>query len=327
MTSTRRAGKSTGGGAPTSMAPSTSTATTPMRTSPFLPTPLERIALGIFPFLLIFGTVFSVLSPSTSSASYDHVAQTHHHTPGAEPSYFARKSNIFNVYFVKIGWAWLTFALVLFISTHPGAGSPAKRGQAILRWATVTGWWFLVTQWCFGPAMIDRGFRWTGGKCDVAELGISQGTAGSAEVFTAVACKASGGKWKGGHDISGHVFLLTTASALLMNEVGWTLLRWTGWAAEERCVVMADGATKSAGVEAEASFARGKGKPILGLSGKVAVAVLGLNLWMLLMTAIYFHTWFEKLTGLLAALIGVYVVYYVPRFVPAVRSLLGLPGI
>lgn len=32
----------------------------------------------------------------------------------------------------------------------------------------------------------------------------------------------------------------------------------------------------------------------LGHGGKVVLAVVGLSAWMLLMTAIYFHTWFEK---------------------------------
>lgn len=267
------------------------------RTPPFLPTFIERVALGAFPGLLIFGSIFSLISPSTRSLTYDHVAQTHHHTGGSEPSYFARKSNMFNVYFVKIGWMWLTLAAALFISTHPGFGSAKRRAQAALRWAAITGWWVLVTQWCFGPPMIDRGFRWTGGKCDMAELEIIHGTAGSAEVFTAVACKASGGKWMGGHDISGHVFLLVLGSALLMNEVGWAVARWTGWFSEERRVVMPDGAVKSASVEAEATFAGGKGKDAFGVGGKFALVVLGLNLWMLLMTAIYFHTWFEKVRG------------------------------
>ncbi|PHH68728.1 hypothetical protein CDD83_5998 [Cordyceps sp. RAO-2017] len=42
---------------------------------------------------------------------------------------------------------------------------------------------------------------------------------------------------------------------------------------------------------------------------------------MLLMTAIYFHTWFEKFTGLVTALLGWYAIYIVPRFVPPLRAL------
>ncbi|POR36317.1 FIT family protein scs3 [Tolypocladium paradoxum] len=153
------------------------------------------------------------------------------------------------------------------------------------------------------------------------------GGTGVGEMLTAVACKAAGGRWKGGHDISGHVFLLVLGTAFLMHEVGWPVLRWSGGLREERCVVMPDGALKSASVEAETPPGQGDGRLALGAGGKTALAVMGLNLWMLLMTAIYFHTWFEKLTGLVTAMVGVYAVYVVPRFVPALRGIVGLPGI
>ena len=206
-------------------------------------------------------------------------------------------------------------------------------------------------RWCFGAPLIDRGFRWTGGQCELVEREVEAGTARAGEVITAVACKSAGGRWHGGHDISGHVFLLVLGTVFLMQEVGWAALRWSGRAREERCVVMRDGALKSAGVEAEEAPGKGEGSMQLGAGGKTAAAVAGLNLWMLLMTAIYFHTWFEKvslsvclfesppragsdadvfdsqLTGLVTALIGAYAVYYVPRFVPAVRSIVGMPGI
>ncbi|TQV94458.1 hypothetical protein V2A60_005500 [Cordyceps javanica] len=269
------------------------------RTSPFVPTPVERLALGIFPLLLVFGSLFALLSPDTRALTYDAASQSHRAADGgAAPNYFARKSNIFNVYFVKRGWGWTTAALLGFVLTHPaagGGGGPAARARAVARWAALTTWWVLVAQWCFGAPLIDRGFLWTGGQCALAERGVAAGTADAAEALTAVACKAVGGQWRGGHDISGHVFLLTLGSALLMHEVLWPLARWSGWLAEERCIVMTDGALKGASVEAGTPPAAGRdAQEVLGYGGKFALGVLGLNLWMLLMTAIYFHTWFEK---------------------------------
>lgn len=340
---------------PGAMAASTSTTTTTRRapaaaaprTPAYLPTPLEQLALALFPLILVFGTVFSVVSPQTRAAAYDPVAQAHAQEPGAAPSYFARKGNVFNVVFVKRGWAWTTLAFALFLLTHPSGGRDLtpRRLRAGVRWAAVTAWWFLVTQWCFGAPIIDRGFRWTGGNCELAEREVAAGDPSVAEALTAVACKAAGGRWKGGHDISGHVFLLVLGTAFLMHEVGWPVLRWSGRLREERCVVMPDGALKSAGVEAAAPAGQGEGRLALGPGGKAALAVMALNLWMLLMTAIYFHTWFEKvstglsvhstafeltilqLTGLVTAMVGVYAVYVVPRFVPALRGVVGLPGI
>lgn len=270
------------------------------RNPPYLPTPLERIALGIFPAILVFGTIFSILSPDVRASAYDHVSQSHHQDPSIAPGYFARKNNIFNVVFVKRGWGWITFAFVFFLLMQPTGKAPpavvlARRIRAALRWVAVTGWWFFVTQWFFGPPIIDRSFRWTGGKCELAQREVSVEGGGSIkEMLTAVACKAAGGKWKGGHDISGHVFLLVLGSAFLMHEVGWPALRFSGRLAEERSIVMSDGAVKSASVESETAIGEGAGEPAFNIGGKTALGFIALSLWMLLMTAIYFHTWFEK---------------------------------
>ena len=267
------------------------------RTPPFLPTPLERIGLAIFPVVLVFGTLFSVLSPETRAAPYDPVSQSHLQDPSAAPSYFARKGNIFNVLFVKRGWAWTTIAFVALAFTHPAlsaASGQRRRARAFVRWGLVTMWWFLVTQWFFGAPLIDRGFRWTGGRCELAQREVAMGDGDVGEMITAVACKAAGGKWKGGHDISGHVFLLVLSTVFVMQESGWAVLRWSNWGPEERSIVMADGAVKGASVEAETTAGEGRGEAWLGIGGKACAVIVGLNIWMLLMTAIYFHTWFEK---------------------------------
>jgi hypothetical protein len=275
---------------------SSSFTTTPSRRNPpQLPTPLESLILLVYPVLLAFGTVFSVLSPETRAAPYDATGQSH--VQHEAPSYFARKNNVFNTFFVKRGWGWITLAFVVFLLEHPTLASPSRKARAGLRWALVTGWWFLITQWCFGPAIIDRGFRYTGGKCEVAETAVFDGVGDASDVFTAVACKASGGKWSGGHDISGHVFLLVLGSSFLLQEVGWVAVR-SGWFGrrDERSIIMGDGAVKGAGVEAEQSASEPAAKQALGWGGKFATVVVGLSWWMLLMTAIYFHTWFEKVS-------------------------------
>ncbi|KAI1393822.1 inositol phospholipid synthesis and fat-storage-inducing TM-domain-containing protein [Hypoxylon trugodes] len=303
------------------------------RNPPYLPTPLETLVLAAYPALLAFGTVFSIISPQALRADDDSYAYSAEHPA---PSYFARKDNVFNTFFVKRGWGWITVAFALFVGTHATFSSTAfpqsgavKRVKAGVRWVAVTAWWIVVTQWCFGPPLIDRGFRFTGGKCEVAtKVVVKEGVhADAGDVFTAAACRAVGGRWSGGHDISGHVFLLVLGSFFLIQEVGWVVYR-AGRAGgrDERCVVMPDGAVKGAGVEAERTGSTPEEKEF-GLGGKFAAVVVGLCLWMLLMTAIYFHTWFEKLTGLLVAAMGIYPVYILPRWVPALRAIVGLPGI
>ncbi|KAL2123513.1 hypothetical protein VTJ04DRAFT_3968 [Mycothermus thermophilus] len=314
--------------------------------NPFLPTRAELFLVAFFPCLLVFGTIFALLSPETRAVPHDRASAAY--PPNLAPSYFARKDNLLNVLFVKRGWAWISGVFGLWVWTSPALAATTKntrgeeggnaaglrRARAVVRWAMVTGWWILVTQWCFGPPIVDRSFRWTGGKCEAAEreLGMGDVEVGMKEVFTAAACRAAGGKWRGGHDISGHVFLLVLGSVFLVQEVGWATARWAGWLAEERCVVMHDGAVKSANVEASGAGGRVDGpapsvSEALGLGGRAVAVVVGLSVWMLLMTAIYFHTWFEKFTGLLFALAGLYATYILPRCIPALRRVVGLPGI
>ena len=293
--------------ASTATTTTTTTTATTKRNTPYLPTPTETLLLTLYPTILLFGTLYSLLSPETRASPYDATHQSHAQHPSLAPSYFARKDNILNVAFVKRGWAWITLAFGVFVATHPGvgrAGGWKGRVRAGVRWAVVTAWWVGVTQWCFGPPIIDRGFRWSGGRCEVVEEVVRAGEGGVKEVFTAAACKASGGSWRGGHDISGHVFLLVLGSAFLVQEVGWVVAaRWARYGGEERCVVMRDGAVKGAGVEAGRREKAGEGEGVvstvleaLGHGGKPAAVVVGLCGWMLLMTAIYFHTWFEKVS-------------------------------
>ncbi|KAF7948617.1 uncharacterized protein EAE97_004028 [Botrytis byssoidea] len=304
------------------------------RRSPFLPTTFEAILLSIYPATLLLGSIFSVLSPDVRASVYNPVLQSH--PPSTAPSYFAKKSNIFNQYFVKQGWAWISASYFFFLLTHPSTGPPgvfiltARRARGTLRYLVVTIWWIFVTQWFFGPPLIDRGFVITGGQCelvDAAEKGKID-MDNTRQFVTGVACKAVGGKWKGGHDISGHVFLLVLGSMFLFQEVLHVVLRSSG-IKEERTIVMADGAIKSAEIEAplqnEAEGLNQDGW--LGFSVKIILGVAGLSLFMLAMTAIYFHTWFEKLTGLVVAFGGVFVVFWLPRLNPTVRSVLGMPGI
>jgi len=258
-----------------------------------LPTPLETLLLLLYPTLLLLGSLFSILDPSARHAPYNPTTQSH---PASHaPNYFAKKGNIFNVFFVKIAWFWVSSAYLAFLILSSTTGPPgglvftARRLRGLLRWAIVTGWWVLVTQWCFGPGLVDRGFRVSGGACRLADVYVGEG--GGKEFWSSQACKAVGGEWRGGHDVSGHVFILVLGSAFLVMEVlpglvGKRELR------DERRVVRGDGIVGSVergGGEEEAE-AEEEGK--WGVGAPMVVA--GLSWWMLLMTAAYFHTWFEK---------------------------------
>jgi hypothetical protein len=230
------------------------------------------------------------------------------HLSESPVNYFARKDNIFNLYFVKIGWVWLTvaFASLIFFQPAYNLSSPSQTQQqtrirrslqAFLRWCLATTVWYLMTQWCFGPAIIDRSFIVTGGKCQqalnqMAKADLENPSVQLETMFTAAACKAAGGAWRGGHDISGHVFMLVLATAVLTFEaVGAGAVAAPSSTAREgegRERKGSDPNTPSAG-DQDAAFGVGR-----TWSMRLVWGVVILGWWMLFMTAIWFHTWLEK---------------------------------
>lgn len=97
--------------------------------------------------------------------------------------------------------------------------------------------------------------------------------------------------WVGGHDLSGHAFLLSMSTLFLLSEVAPTLsatyLSSTSGPSTARRIELAS---------------RHRRYAALG-----AVTLVSLWFWMLLMTSLYFHTPQEKFTGLLAGVVGWYV--------------------
>ena len=137
--------ESTANGTPISKRTTKTAEAPPLAGSPFLPTPLEAILLATYPATLLLGSLFSSLHPATRYAPYQ--AHSQSYAPDQAPSYFAKKSNVFNVYFVKIGWFWTTLAFTLLVFSHSSLG-PAlrpqltkRRLQAMIRYLCITTVW------------------------------------------------------------------------------------------------------------------------------------------------------------------------------------------
>lgn len=203
---------------------------------------------------------------------------------GPEPSYFSLKRNLFNVYFVKKAWFWTTVIYAAFIASSKSAcaksshylGTPA---QIACRYAAATLWWVLFAQWFFGLPIMDRVFLLSGGSCE--GLAEQIGAKLSGKSISSAVCKKNGGQWTGGHDPSGHVFLLVHSSLFLLFEM--------------------------------LPYLMAEARPKLGLAHKAALGLLGLWAWMLLMTSMYFHSFAEKLVGLVWAYGQVLFVYVFAR--------------
>ncbi|KAK6510348.1 hypothetical protein TWF506_009462 [Arthrobotrys conoides] len=247
----------------------------------------------IYPATIVLGSLFSIISPIGQSASY-----------------FSRKNNIFNVLFVKIGWFWTTVAFLVHVANLRHPNVTHTRSKALVRWGLATLVWVLVTQWFFGPPLMDRTFTVTGGSCrpsyDTQSLALA---AKSEQAFTSAACKGVGGKWDGGHDLSGHAFMLTHASLFLWAETLPRLVdsMWRGTVGPRNLTpLMAEW---------------------FGVHWFVW-GILGLWWWMLLMTSVYFHTWPEKVSGWFVALFewGILYAYMIPLN-PQARQLFGTPTV
>jgi hypothetical protein len=221
-----------------------SSQTRPPSAEPPLPAPhltaAEYFIVAIYPCALLLASTFYYLSPS----------------PTTNESYFSQKGNLFNIVFVKYGWFWTSVAFLVHLTRL----RVSSKSKAALRWVVATICWVIVTQWCFGPPLMDRAFVASGGACEIlAQPGAEKMGTGKL-VLTSAACKLAGGQWKGGYDLSGHVFLLTHASLFLWAE----LLPFL------------------------------KLGQLGSMENGVVFATLAMWWWMLLMTGIYFHTWVEK---------------------------------
>ncbi|RDW93495.1 putative inositol phospholipid biosynthesis protein Scs3 [Aspergillus mulundensis] len=284
--------------------------------------------LLIYPNILLTGSLFSILSPVAQPPLSDDPAVT-----SAPLNYFARKDNIFNIFFVKIGWIWFTLAFgALLLSYTPSPDRARRQVQALSRYALATLAWYLVTQWFFGPAIIDRSFVITGGKCGdaVAELRaaeVEKGVVGArvddfGTYLTATACKAAGGQWSGGHDVSGHVFMLVLVTAVLGFEAVGVMMQGEGESATTATASETDADEKAkTWVEVES------GNEVRTWALRFVAGIIGLGWWMLLMTAIWFHTWLEKANGLLISLGAIYLIYFLPRRMSQWRNIVGIPGV
>jgi len=302
----------------------------PWRPSPYL--------LLIYAAILATGSLYATISPSASPP--------HHPAPLApgmssdlntpviptSTSYFAHKHNLLNVYFVKIGWFWTTLAFVLLQLTTPPARTPhqnvkkSHHVQSAIRYTLVTLSWIFTTQWLFGPALVDRSFTITGGHCEGRPVKLSDSYDMDSDLSTLAsgpACKAAGGRWRGGHDISGHVFMLVLSSAFLLFE-----LYLSDRHSSHPSVSPQAAAAVAAGTSEEEKRAVGGWESetmakVRIWSRYIVWAVTGLDLWMLMMTAIWFHTWLEKLSGLMLAGSCIWCVYFLPDLAPVWRQIVG----
>lgn len=225
-------------------------------------------------------------------------------------TYLARKDNVFNVYFVKMGWAWTLFvagAFMYFTSFTYCCGNIDKVKKHMSRLAIGTFFWFF---WTNAFVFIEEA---TGFCLSDAEK-------------TKTLCLQHGYKWFG-FDISGHCFLLIYSSLILMEEAkvmkGWEniseLIRYEAYDEDTSLRFLTPEE-----VSCLKEYYQKYGPYIRG--GFVTMTSL-LLIWdvMLIGTILYFHSMVQKVMG---GIIAVCTWFFTYRYWYASKSLPtpGLPG-
>ncbi|KAJ7497440.1 inositol phospholipid synthesis and fat-storage-inducing TM-domain-containing protein [Mycena latifolia] len=264
-----------------------------------------RIAFVALSSVVLLGTAYSVVYNTYLDTS--NPLLTHLPHPLGKTHRWASKGNPLNVYFIKKAWAWTSAAFLLAWGTGPPSGRTAVR---LGRWLAASAVWLVFTAWFFGPALFERIVLASGGEC---VLTLPDGTPLSlpAEychtrapvspdthpaLFAASQTAASVGlpsEWRAtprlrrGHDVSGHIFLLTLSILLLAQQLGPSF-RLTRWSTPHTIAVCAN------------------------------LALISIWLFASGTTSVYFHSPGEKITGYLLGL-ACFAVAQIPGYMLTAR--------
>lgn len=242
-----------------------------------------KLAIGAIGLVLSVGTLYSVLNSTYLDTSDPLLAHLPH--PLQTTHYFANKSNPLNTVFIKRAWGWTSGAFALLYATSP---THPRSQNRLLQYMVVTLAWLAFTVWFFGRPLLERVVVASGGQCLVVVPGSGEvidvpfeychtrsllSPATHPTLFSSLTTGfTTANSWSAlprlrkGHDVSGHVFLLTTSILFLVDQITHSF-KFTLWTAAHNLAV--------------------------------TVNVLLIAIWMLATgtTALYFHTPFEKFTG------------------------------
>ena len=205
---------------------------------------------------------------------------------------FSRRGNPINKYLVKFSWLWTLIFLVPVVSISSILYSGLLTYRAVLRHmgriAVGHMTWYCTT-WLID--MVDN----------------SSGACSMGDIKTAKSCVTSGHKWEG-FDISGHTFMLSY-SVLLITEEAYNISKavWEGYEealSREQRVLEKRGTLKDWLRTLHYTF----GYLVEPLQW-YALALVLIWTFMLLMTALHYHTYIEKLIGSLIAVGAWYISY------------------
>ena len=186
-------------------------------------------------------------------------------------SYFSNKRNVFNVYFVKFSWGWTLSLLIVFVGltssiyTSCNLVLMAKHYGRLL--VATFSWYFWVNLFLYIEDLT--------GVCE-----------GDEKFTTRRSCKTQGFHWNG-FDISGHAFLLIHCCLVIGEEIQ-LMKHW------EKFIT---GTNKASGRQEHAMLT-----PFVRLAFLCIVILQLLWEFMLVCTAVYFHSVYQKVLGAAVAI-------------------------
>lgn len=196
---------------------------------------IRFVALIVTAVAVAHGTYYS-LQNSTYLDTSDPILTSQPH-PLAKTHILASKRSLLNVVFLKWSWAWTTAAFLPLLFT-----SPVRRTRRLLQWAFASVAWFILTSWFFGPSLFTRLTAASGGEC-VLHIGetfvpipqtycltsVPVARATHPELFPVVfeGAEAQANdplipRLRRGHDVSGHIYLLTLCVLFLADQLRQT---------------------------------------------------------------------------------------------------------
>ncbi|KAG1735142.1 Fat storage-inducing transmembrane protein [Suillus paluster] len=247
---------------------------------------VRHATFGAITAILLIGTLYSVTYDTYLDTSDPLLTHLPHHLHTTH--YFANKANPLNLYFIKRAWGWTSAAFLTLWLTSP----PHKRTvHRLVKWGTETALWLVFTSWFFGPALLERLTVASGGEC-MATLDSGAVTVPYEYCLTRTAISAqthpflfSASSWvpddrlpvlprlRKGHDVSGHVFLLTMSALFLADQLRMSLCA-RKWSFTHAVAVVFN------------------------------VGIVAIWLFAIYTTSLYFHSPFEKFTGYLLGVAG-----------------------
>lgn len=209
---------------------------------------VRHTAFAAVTTIVLLGTAYSIKFNTYLDTSNPLLAHLPH--PFSQSDYFASKSNFLNVYFIKKAWGWTSGVFLLSWFTSP---PNARTKGRMFKWIIQTTAWVLFTIWFFGPALLERAAVASGGECLLTlpsgelvtvphQLCYTRSTVSLAshpDLFTSSFAALPPGwgakpRLRRGHDVSGHIFLLTMSILFLADQVrpslragGWSTLHYT----------------------------------------------------------------------------------------------------